>query len=89
MVTIAELEGIRKREANLLMIETKKLQAVKKVQTEKDKLINEIRRIRKARNRDKEELKSKSRKELKKIASGAKRAGSTVIRYLQRIRDQY
>lgn len=80
MATIAELKLIRRNEARLLMLENRKLQ-------ERDRIINDIKKIRRARNREKDERKAKAKKELQRIASGAKRAGGAVIRYLQRLRD--
>lgn len=87
MVTISELKKIRQSEAKKLMAMNKKISKARKIDKEKEELIKDIKRIKAARNKDRQKLKQEASKKLRVIKSTGKKVGKSIIRYLQDLRD--
>lgn len=93
---LSELKKIREKEAKkLLMIDKKraKLRQAKmekrKLESEKLKIMEDIRRIKEAQERDKNEAKRKIRAELGSFKKQGVLAGSKIYKTLVRIRNMY
>jgi len=86
MATISELKAIKEREGKLLAMENEKLKKARKLDKERQEVVDDIRKIRAARMKGKKERVEKSNKEIAKIKSGAKKAGKKVLNYLYNLR---
>lgn len=85
--TMEKLREIRKREAELLLNEGKKVKKLRRINEEEEKLRKDIRRIREARNKNKGLRRKKAGMALKRIKETGKKIGKPVLRYLQAMRD--
>lgn len=80
MVTISELKAIRKMEG-------KKLQTENSLERQKNRIIQDIKRIRRSRMGDKIERQKKAGAKLQDIKRTGLKVGRKVISFLQDLRD--